>query len=187
MDNQNPFTDHAAPVLSADPTLSDESRASLWDAFHNKSADELVQHLHEQDISPDTKQSLFEAKKASMPAPTPHDTVVAAIQRMAQLDPKVLDLAESHPTVLKALTSATATPDKGSKKPASARKASPKDKTPSAVESTPAATPDAVTPPHVIVVAPQTTPSAPPEAAAAPLETSAAPASDSPVSPAVKA
>lgn len=177
----SPFQDHAAPVLSNDPTLTDEKRASLWDIFHSsKDHNELAQKLQPEEIPDATKHALWQAKQASLPAPTPHDNIVAALQRMAQIDPKVLDLAESHPAVLKAFTSATENPAKGAKKPAGGRKAAAKDKTPSTAELTPTAPPDAATPPHVIVVAPQTAPSAPPEAVATQPETPAVPVSDTP-------
>ena len=114
MDNQSPFIDRASPALNADPTLSDESRASLWDAFHNKSAEELTQHLQSQDIPDSTKHALWTAKQASMPPvkAEPVDKVTNAINKMVALPDDVLDKAEQHPAVLKAFTTAATTPEK---------------------------------------------------------------------------
>jgi hypothetical protein len=107
----SPFMDHAAPVLNADPTLNDQQRSDLWDAFHTKSTDELVQHLTPLAIPDDTKHKLFQAKQlASPPAkPEPVDKVSAAINKMVALPPEVLDKAEQHPQVLKAFTTAATT------------------------------------------------------------------------------
>lgn len=109
----SPFMDHAAPVLAGDPALTDEHRANLWDAFHtSKDPNELVQKLAPLAIPDDTKHRLFQAKQASMPAVPPVDKVTAAITRMTSIDPKTLELAESHPNVLKVMTAAATTPEK---------------------------------------------------------------------------
>ena len=109
-----PLTDLAAPILAGDPVLSDEHRADLWDTFHNsKSPEELVQHLQPLRVPDDTKKRLYDAKKQSMPPVGPVDKVTAVMQKMTQIDPKMLDLAESHPNVLKTLTAAATTPEKG--------------------------------------------------------------------------
>src|ERR1039458_6699727 len=110
----SPFIDHAANALQAEPALSDEQRADLHDVFHeSKSPDELVQKLMPMvDIPDDTKHRLWQAKQASMPVAGPTDKVTAAIQRMTTLDPKTLELAEAHPNVMKAFTSAATAPEK---------------------------------------------------------------------------
>ena len=108
----SPFMDHAAPILSGDPTLDDNARASLWDAFHSKSPDELVQHLAPLDIPNETKHALYVAKQASMPVASPTDKVTDAVKKIASLDPQVRQIAESSPNLLKAFTSAATTPDK---------------------------------------------------------------------------
>jgi hypothetical protein len=110
----SPFMDHAAPVLNADPTLNDQQRSDLWDAFHSKNSDELVQHLTPLAIPDDTKHKLFQAKQlASPPAKIePVDKVTAALNKMAALPPDVLEKAESHPQVMKAFTTAAVTPEK---------------------------------------------------------------------------
>ncbi len=113
----SPFTDLAVPILAGDPVLSDEQRADLHDVFHgSKSPSELVQKLMPLAIPDDTKHRLFEAKQQQMVAmPSvggPVDKTVAAIQKMKELDPQTLELAEAHPSVLRALTSAANTAEK---------------------------------------------------------------------------
>jgi hypothetical protein len=122
----SPFMDHAAPILQGDPTLSDQQRSDLWDAFHSKNSAELVQHLTPLAISDDTKHKLFQAKQASLPVAPPVDKVTEAVQRVAALDPKVLDVAESHPNILKAFTTAATTEPKAAATPAGETSAAPK-------------------------------------------------------------
>ena len=125
----NPFMDHAAPILAGDPTLNDEQRANLHDAFYQKNADELVQHLMPLAIPEDTKNKLWHAKQASLPAPAPVDKVTAAVQRIASLDPQTRQIAESSPNLLKAFTTAATTPEKPAQEAAGASSAAPKGKT----------------------------------------------------------
>ena len=108
----NPFMDHAAPVLAGEPTINDQQKSELWDAFHSKSPDELIQHLTPLSVPDEFKKRLLDAKHASMPVKPPVDKVTEAVQRVAALDPKVLDVAESHPNILKAFTTAAITPEK---------------------------------------------------------------------------
>lgn len=126
----SPFMDHASPILSAEPAITDQQRADLWDAFHTKNVDELTQHLAPLAIPDDLKHKLWTAKQAVSPVPAvpPVDKTVAAMQRMVTLDPKVLETAEAHPNVLKVLTSAAQTPEKEA--PAAAGGASAESKAP---------------------------------------------------------
>lgn len=124
-----PFADPAAPILRADPALTDEHRADLHDAFYSKNADELVQHLMPMDIHEDTKQALYSAKKMSEPAPEPLDKTAAAINKIGEIDPKVLDLAETHPNVLKALAASISIAEKATGEPSGASKSSGEGKT----------------------------------------------------------
>jgi hypothetical protein len=55
-------------------------------------------------MSNDTRHRLFEAKKATAPAIDPVHEVRKAIEGVSRIDPAVLAAAESHPTVLRALT-----------------------------------------------------------------------------------
>ena len=109
----SPFMDRASPILAADPALSDQNRADLWDIFHqSKDPAELTQKLAPLAIPDDTKHKLWEAKQSAAPVAPPVDKVTAAMQRMTSIDPKVLEVAESHPNVLKVLTSAATAPEK---------------------------------------------------------------------------
>ena len=111
----SPFMDHASPILSAEPTITDQQRADLWDVFHqSKDPNELATKLTPLLVPDDLKHKLWTAKQAVSPVPAvpPVDKTVAAMQRMVTLDPKVLETAEAHPNVLKVLTSAATTPEK---------------------------------------------------------------------------
>lgn len=133
----SPFTDPAAEILRGEPALpNDEARADLHDAFYNKDSNALAQHLAPMAVPDDFKKRLYDAKKQTEPAPEPLDKVTAAIDRLSQLDPAKLELAESHPQTFKVLAAAATTPDKESAAPAGASpapakgKASGKGKTP---------------------------------------------------------
>lgn len=122
--NPSPFLDPAKPILAGEPSLSDDLRAELWDTFHRtKSATELAQHLQPLAIPDDTKKKLFDAKQGAVP-PTvePLDKASAAIARLATLPHDALEAAESHPNVLKVLSSAATMPDKTAAEPAGASK-----------------------------------------------------------------
>lgn len=161
-----PFLDHARPILDGDSALSDEHRADLWDIFHSsKSADELAHHLQPLSVSDDTKQALHEAKQKSTPEPAPADHIVDALTRLSNMDPKIVELAESHPNILKAIVGTVAAGHKVAGKASGASKGGDKGKTPSAVGSSSSASPEAAPAPHVVVVAPQVTPNTPDAAA----------------------
>ena len=102
------LTDHASPILANDPALSDEHRAALWSIFHqSKDPNELSQQLAPIPISPDTKNQLLGAKQTAL-TPKGPAAVHDIITQMATMDPAALDLAESHPQVLKTLVAAQA-------------------------------------------------------------------------------
>jgi hypothetical protein len=138
----SPFIDHAAPILAGDPTLSDQQRGDLWDAFHTKNPDELVQHLQAQAIPDETKQALHVAKQASIPAVDPADKIAAVMTKMTQMDPTALALAEAHPTVFKTLAAAANPPDKGAPNASGASKGKSKGDTAGATKKPAALTPD---------------------------------------------
>ena len=101
---QSPFLDPAQPILAAHPAISDEQKADLWDIFHGtKSPDELATKLQPLGVPDDVKQSLFEAKTQNMPAVEPVAKAVSVLKTVAGLDKDVLDTAESHPNITKAL------------------------------------------------------------------------------------
>jgi len=125
---QSPFHDPAEPILRAEPSIDDDSKANLWDTFHSKSADELVQHLHSLAIPNETKTKLWQAKQAMAPAPPapgPVEKVASAIQKLSQMDPVTLDVAEKHPTLAKMFGDAAVKPPeapKAAKEPQGASK-----------------------------------------------------------------
>lgn len=99
------FVDHIYPVLYGEPNLDNSQRSDLWDLAHGASnVNELQQHLSQlPQLHPDLVNKLLIAKgKPSVELDTV-DKVVGAIQRMGTLDPKLVDLAESHSNVFKAL------------------------------------------------------------------------------------
>lgn len=149
----SPFLDSAKPILAAHPAITDDQRADLWDIFHNsKDSGELAQHLQPLAIPDDLKHHLFVAKDATAPPVpvkvAPIDKVTDAIKRISQLDPKVVDLAESHPNVLKTLSTAAMQEEKepaeragGFKEPRSPKTPSGKTKAPAVVTDIPATPP----------------------------------------------
>ena len=149
----SPFLDPAKPILAAHPAITDDQRADLWDIFHqSKDSGELAQHLQPLGIPDALKHHLFVAKDATAPPVpvkvAPIDKVTDAIKRISQLDPKVVDLAESHPNVLKTLSTAAMQEEKepaeragGFKEPRSPKTPSGKTKAPAAVTDIPATPP----------------------------------------------
>jgi hypothetical protein len=155
---QSPFHDPAEPILNAEPSIDQNSKADLWDAFHSKSADELVQHLHSLAIPNETKTALWQAKQAMTPKPVSSniDKVSAAIQKLSQLDPVTLDIAEKHPIVSKAFIDAAVKPPEMPKgAPASESKPAGKGKSSKAAPASSAAVPDIPATPsgHSLVLA----------------------------------
>lgn len=120
MDTSNQFSDPAVPILAGEPTLDDNARADLHDAFYNKNADQLAQHLQALPLPDDFKKRFHDAKKQTEPIPDPVEKVVSVAQRIADLDPQVRQVAEASPNLLKAMTSAALTPDKDATAPTSA-------------------------------------------------------------------
>ena len=102
-----PWADPAERILRADAGLTDDQRERLWQIFHDSVTPEaLARVLQYHDVSNDTKHQLFEAKRRTAPAETATDRTVSALKRVASIDPKILETAERHPTVLKALADA---------------------------------------------------------------------------------
>ena len=92
-----PFNDPAEPILRGDPALPDEQRADLFDIFHDsKSPLELTRKLQPLDVPQDTKHRLYLAKQSAS-----GDPAVTAMNKLADIDPEILDLAEKHPNVLR--------------------------------------------------------------------------------------
>jgi hypothetical protein len=96
--------DLAAPILANESSLDDATRADVWDWYHQAAnVDELNQKLIAAPIPADVKSRLLRAKELSSPVPSPVDKVVGAMNKMKEMDPEVLRVAEKHPTVLKML------------------------------------------------------------------------------------
>ena len=120
---QSPFLDPAQPILAAHPAISDEQKADLWDIFHGtKSPDELATKLQPLGVPDDVKQSLFEAKTQNAPAVEPVAKAISVLKTVAELDPKVLDAAEGHPNVTKALLALVKPEEKATPAAQAARK-----------------------------------------------------------------
>jgi len=160
--SSSPFIDHASPILSAEPSLTDEDRSSLWDAFNSKNPDELTQHLQSQmGVPDDVKAKLLDAKHASMAPVKPTvgeggEKGFSVLARLGEIDPRILDLAEAHPKTISALIGAASKAD--ATKPqaggeTSAPAAADGKKTPSGSSEGPAADYPATPPGHALVQA----------------------------------
>lgn len=114
----SPFTDHAANILQNAAGIDDTQRADLHDIFHDsKDANELAQKLQPVVVPDQLKTDLYDAKKRfsivggvpgapGAPVAPAVSKATAALAAMGQLDPRVLELAESHPKTASALISA---------------------------------------------------------------------------------
>lgn len=92
------FADTIENILRSDATLTDDQRADLFDVAHQAAShEEFAQSLEPLSLSATTKNALVRAKFDSQPL------VVRAIAVLNSFDPAVLHLAESHPTVFRAL------------------------------------------------------------------------------------
>jgi len=98
--------DHAKNILSAEATLGDSDRAHLWELFHSTaSSDELAGRLAHEEVPAHVEEALIAAKRLTDRKPEPPTPVQGAIERLKAISPDVLELAEKHPTVLRALVS----------------------------------------------------------------------------------
>ena len=87
-------------ILKRDPTLTDDQRGDIWDAFvQSGSHTDLADTLDSSPlpISDDTKVALVRARYDALPV------VHRAIYLMAAIGKDKLDFAEAHPHVLNAL------------------------------------------------------------------------------------
>jgi hypothetical protein len=101
------WMDPAEQILRADVGLTDDQRERLWEIFHDSPTPEaLAKVLQYHDVSNATKHGLFEAKRRTAPATSPVERTVSALRSVASIDPHILETADKHPTVLKALTDA---------------------------------------------------------------------------------
>ena len=99
--------DSAKDILSAAVGMNDDQRATAWEHFHSvRDSKDLAQRLHTVDAPNDVKSALFTAKQISDPVPTHAEKIVDAINRMVAMDPRELEISESHPNILRAFLSA---------------------------------------------------------------------------------
>jgi len=122
--------DLAQPILAADPSLSQDERATLWDVFHSKNPQELVQALHTSAALPETKYKLLESKHLQQPLeavpPREDNPVIATLQKMKGMDAETLALADKFPNAFKEMVKEAAKPPE---KPAGESSAAGKGKT----------------------------------------------------------
>jgi hypothetical protein len=85
-------------ILRADPTMNDDQKGDAWDAFvQSGSHTELADKLNSLPVSDHTKSRLVSARFEAMPV------VHKALAIMSGINRDLLDNAEAHPTVLRAL------------------------------------------------------------------------------------
>ena len=103
-ENHPLLRDHARDILT-DAPISDSEKEQLWEIFHDSvTADDLARNLSL--VPPelvDVAKKLVEAKKLSDPVATALTPVTAALNHLTTIDPKVLNLAETHPQVMNSL------------------------------------------------------------------------------------
>jgi hypothetical protein len=142
-DEQAPYQDPATPILSQSTDIDDEKRADLFDIFHNsKDHNELARKLQPVAAPDQLKSQLFEAKK-KFTVTDPAERAAASIERLAQIKPEILDLAENHPNVMKAfMATATKGEEKASGEPAQAGGKQPGGKSQGTGKAAPVVVPD---------------------------------------------
>ena len=130
-ETQPPFQDPAEGILKGATNITDDDRESLWDLFHNsKNSNELAQKLQTIAVPSDTKHKLWAAKQATAPVTSPVDKVTEALNRLKQVDPDTLALAEKFPNVTKAfIDAAVKPPEKPAGEPAGKSEGGAKGKT----------------------------------------------------------
>lgn len=130
-ETQPPFQDPAGGILRGDTSISDADRESLWDVFHgSRNPNELAQKLQTMAVPSDTKHALWAAKQMTQPAANPVDKVTEALNRLKQIDPDTLALAEKFPSVTKAfIDAAVKPPEKPAGEPAGKSEGGAKGKT----------------------------------------------------------
>ena len=95
--------DHAHVVLEHAP-LTQDQKADLWDeVYRAPNADALAHSLESFDLPAHLVAALITAKRL-IDSESRADKTKDAAERMAELDPKTLDLLESHPRMLQHFT-----------------------------------------------------------------------------------
>ena len=99
MFNPRPFEDAAAPLLSAEPSLTDAQRSDAWEAYHlSDSHIDLANRLAPMVIPSQLKQQLTDARQQQLKPIEPVDRVVAALEKLKDIHPDALDAAEKPRT-----------------------------------------------------------------------------------------
>lgn len=99
---EKPYLDPAEPILAGDPRLTDETRADLWSIFHeSRDASELTAKLSTIEVPNDLKHALWTAKSVTSPVSGNADKITAALTTLSKMDPKLLEIAETHKQVTK--------------------------------------------------------------------------------------
>ena len=101
----NPFAPSASEaILRGEPAINDDQRADIFDHFEQSaSADELAQRIAPLSVPIQLKQKLYDAKANYLKPTEPVDKVVAALNRLKDVDHSALDRAENSPAALKIL------------------------------------------------------------------------------------
>lgn len=101
---KTPWDDDARPILDADKSLTDAEREKVWDIYHeSQTVSILARRLADLGVEPALGQQLCRAKAVTIHEPTDTEKVHAIMQHMSAMDRRVLDAAEKHPNVLRAL------------------------------------------------------------------------------------
>jgi len=102
--------DHPYRILVDEPTLSNATKASVWDTYHDATDHrDLGNKLVAFDLPPEIHSALVEAKTREVEAAKPTTTVdrtMEALNRLKTLPRNILDLAEKHPDVAAHLVNA---------------------------------------------------------------------------------
>jgi hypothetical protein len=94
--------DHAYLVL-ADAPCSRPTKERAWDEFYAaRNAQELASRLNQIPELPESVKVALIAARRNI-EPSQHEQVINAIHELSRLDPKILEVAEKHPNLLKHL------------------------------------------------------------------------------------
>lgn len=113
--NKDLTTDDPCYRILVDEDFPLDMKADVWDEFwESKSAAAFADQIERFNLSEPLKTSLINARRHSSAVEQHH--FQKAIHSMSQIDPKMLQMAEDHPTVLKMLLGAATSEEKSSPK-----------------------------------------------------------------------
>jgi hypothetical protein len=106
-DKINPaLIDHAKNILQ-DADLPVGHKATIWDWYHDSAdANSLARKLESIALPGDLRERLIEAKRVATAPDGNAGHIDRAFSQLKQMDPKVLDLAEKHSSIARALIDA---------------------------------------------------------------------------------